>query len=49
MMVILGDKLEFYKALSKFGPITSDELALKTNTTERYVREWLSSQAAADF
>jgi 2-polyprenyl-3-methyl-5-hydroxy-6-metoxy-1,4-benzoquinol methylase len=49
MMVILGDKLGLYKALSKFGPMTSDDLALKTNTNERYVREWLASQAAADY
>lgn len=33
MMVILGDRLGFYKTLSKFGPMTSEELALKTNTS----------------
>lgn len=49
MMVILGYKLGFYEALTKFGPMASDELALKTNTTERYVREWLASEAAADY
>ncbi|WP_148687178.1 class I SAM-dependent methyltransferase [Candidatus Nitrosocosmicus hydrocola] len=49
MMVILGDRLGFYKALSKFGPMTSEELALNTDTSERYVREWLASQAAADY
>ena len=49
MMVILGDRLGLYKALSKFGPMTSEELALKTNTSERYIREWLASQAAANY
>ena len=49
MMVILGDRLGLYRALSKFGPMTSEELALKTNTSERYIREWLASQAAANY
>lgn len=49
MMVILGERLGLYKALSKFGPMTSEELALRTNTSERYIREWLASQAAADY
>ena len=31
------------------GPLTSAELAAKTQTTERYVREWLSAQAAGGF
>ena len=31
------------------GPMTSGELAAKTKTTERYVREWLSAQAAGGF
>jgi len=49
MMVILGDRLGLYKALSQFGPMTSEELAHNTNTAERYIREWLGSQAAAGY
>ena len=47
-MVVLGDKLGLYKALAK-RPMTSDELALDTGTDERYVREWLASQAASGY
>ncbi|ALI36104.1 bifunctional 3-demethylubiquinone-9 3-methyltransferase/ 2-octaprenyl-6-hydroxy phenol methylase [Candidatus Nitrosocosmicus oleophilus] len=49
MMIILGDRLGLYKALSRFGPMTSEELAHNTNTAERYIREWLASQAAAGY
>ena len=49
MMVILGDRLGLYRALSQFGPMTSEELAQRTNTAERYIREWLASQAAAGY
>jgi 2-polyprenyl-3-methyl-5-hydroxy-6-metoxy-1,4-benzoquinol methylase len=49
MMIILGDRLGLYKALSQFGSMTSDELAHNTNTAERYIREWLASQAAAGY
>jgi len=48
-LVIIGDKLGLYKALAGAGPMTSTELAQKTGTTERYVREWLSAQAAGGF
>ena len=47
-MVVLGDKLGLYKALAK-EPMTSAELAAVTGTDERYVREWLSSQAASGY
>jgi hypothetical protein len=47
-LVILGDKLGLFRALSQ-GAVTSAELAKKTGTHERYVREWLSSQAASGF
>jgi SAM-dependent methyltransferase len=45
-LIILGDKLGLYKAMAGAGPITSAELAAKTQTNERYVREWLAAQAA---
>jgi SAM-dependent methyltransferase len=47
-MVVIGEKLGLYKALAS-GPLTSGELASKTKTDERYVREWLASQAAGGY
>jgi len=47
-MVVIGEKLGLYKALAN-GPMTSAELAAKTNTDERYLREWLASQAAGGY
>ncbi len=46
-MIIVGDRLGLYQALSDGGPVTSRQLAELTDTRERYVREWLSQQAAA--
>lgn len=48
-LVIMGDKLGLYKAMAGVGPMNSAELAQKTGTTERYVREWLNAQAAGGF
>lgn len=47
-MVVIGEKLGLYKALATH-PMTSTELAAKTRTDERYVREWLASQAAGGY
>lgn len=47
-MVVIGDKLGLYKALAP-EPLTSKELSEKTKTDERYVREWLCSQAAGGY
>jgi len=47
-MVVIGEKLGLYKALSA-GPMSSNELAAKTKTDERYLREWLASQAAGGY
>jgi 2-polyprenyl-3-methyl-5-hydroxy-6-metoxy-1,4-benzoquinol methylase len=47
--VVTGDKLGLYKALADSGPLTSNELAQKTQTHERYIREWLANQAAAGY
>src|SRR3984893_1550064 len=47
-MVVIGEKLGLYKALAT-GPMTSAELAAKTKTDERYLREWLASQAAGGY
>ena len=48
-LIVIGDKLGLYKAMAGAGPMTSAELAAKTKTTERYVREWLAAQAAGGF
>jgi SAM-dependent methyltransferase len=47
-MVVIGEKLGLYKALAD-GPLSSSELAKKTGTDERYLREWLASQAAGGY
>ena len=48
-LVLLGDKLGLYRALAAKGALTSQLLARETGTHERYVREWLSAQAASGF
>ena len=48
-LIIIGDKVGLYRAMAGAGPMTPAELAAKTKTTERYVREWLSAQAAGGF
>jgi len=48
-LVGIGDKLGLYKALAGSGGLTPAALAQKTHTDERYVREWLSAQAAAGY
>ena len=47
-MVVIGERLGLYKALAG-QPMSSAELAAKTKTDERYVREWLASQAAGGY
>ncbi|HEY1297702.1 MAG TPA: class I SAM-dependent methyltransferase [Chloroflexota bacterium] len=47
-LVVVGDRLGLYRALSS-GPLTSAELAGATQTSERYVREWLNAQAAGGY
>ncbi len=49
VLALMGDKLGLYKALVNYGPMNSEELAKKTKTTERYVREWLINQAAGGY
>jgi SAM-dependent methyltransferase len=48
-LVMIGDKLGLYDALAEAGPVTSEELARRTGTHERYVREWLLNQAAGGY
>jgi 2-polyprenyl-3-methyl-5-hydroxy-6-metoxy-1,4-benzoquinol methylase len=48
-LVLIGEKHGLYKALAKEGPMTPAELAKRTETAERYVTEWLASQAAGGY
>lgn len=48
-MMVIGDRLGLYAALASCGPSTAAQLAAATGTAERYVREWLSQQAAVGF
>ena len=48
-LVVIGDKLGLYKAMAGAGPLTPAELAQRTTTSERYVRDWLVNQAASGY
>ncbi len=48
-LVRTGDSLGLYKTLHKDGPLTSNEMAQSTGLAERYLREWLSAQAASNY
>lgn len=48
-LVHVGDKLGLFKALFEGGPTDSAGLAKRTGTAERYIREWLSTQAASGY
>ena len=48
-LVVIGDKLGLFKAMAAAPPLTPAELATRTGTAERYVREWLNAQAAAGY
>src|SRR5216684_5686056 len=48
-LVYIGQKLGLYKTLAEAGPVTPAELAQRTNTNERYVREWLINQGAGGY
>jgi SAM-dependent methyltransferase len=48
-LVVMGDRLGLYRALAEAGPLTAAELAERTGTAERYVREWLGAQAAGGY
>ena len=48
-LVLIGDQLGLYRAMADGQPVSSAELASRTGTQERYVREWLAAQAASGF
>jgi SAM-dependent methyltransferase len=47
--VLIGDKLGLYRAMADGEPVTAEALAERTGTDPRYVREWLSAQAASGY
>lgn len=49
MLGYIGMKLGLYEALADSEGLTPAELASRTGTTERYVREWLINQACGDY
>jgi 2-polyprenyl-3-methyl-5-hydroxy-6-metoxy-1,4-benzoquinol methylase len=49
-LVVMGEGLGLYKAMAAAGrPLSSAELAQRTGTNERYIREWLCAQAAGGY
>jgi len=48
-LVVMGDRLGYYRALAEQGPLTPNSLAHLTNTAEPYAREWLAAQAAGGY
>jgi hypothetical protein len=49
LLTFIGDKLGLFKAMAGAGALTPEELAKKTGTHPRIIREWLAAQAAGDF
>lgn len=49
VLTAIGDELGLYDALADNGPLTAKDLASRTETAERYVREWANAQAASGF
>jgi 2-polyprenyl-3-methyl-5-hydroxy-6-metoxy-1,4-benzoquinol methylase len=45
--IYIGERLGLYRALVEGGPASSDDLAQRTGTNERYIREWLEHHAAS--
>jgi SAM-dependent methyltransferase len=48
-LVVIGDRLGLYRAMGDGSQLTADDLASRTGTDARYVREWLSNQAAGGY
>jgi SAM-dependent methyltransferase len=48
-LVLLGDRLGLFRAMQSGEPVTPEQLAQRTDTHERYVREWLAAQAASGY
>src|SRR5450432_867363 len=48
-LIVIGDKLGLYRAMGNGLPVTAAQLAARTGTAERYIREWLNANAAGHF
>ena len=48
-LIVIGDKLGLYRAMADGKPVTPADLAARTGTAERYVREWLNANAAGNY
>jgi SAM-dependent methyltransferase len=48
-LVVIGDRLGLYRAMRDGEPVSAEQLAERTGTDPRYVREWLSNQAAGGY
>ena len=48
-LVVIGDRLGLYRAMADGEPVSAEQLAERTGTDPRYVREWLSNQAAGGY
>lgn len=49
-LIVIGEQLGLYKAMATPGErVTPAELATRTGTNERYVREWLNANAASGY
>ncbi|MDX6726712.1 MAG: hypothetical protein QOK49_1517 [Baekduia sp.] len=48
-LVVMGDRLGLYKAMADAHAVTAAELAERTGTNERQVREWCNAQAAGGY
>jgi 2-polyprenyl-3-methyl-5-hydroxy-6-metoxy-1,4-benzoquinol methylase len=49
VLILIGDKLGLYRAMGDGKPVTPSELAARTGTAERYIREWLNANAAGNY
>jgi 2-polyprenyl-3-methyl-5-hydroxy-6-metoxy-1,4-benzoquinol methylase len=49
LLSFMGDQTGVYRTLRDIGPCTTTELATLSKVDERYLREWLSAQAAAGY
>ena len=48
-LVVTGDKLGLFRTLHEIGPTTPADLAKRSETHERYIREWLATMAAGGY
>lgn len=48
-LIVIGDRLGLYRAMGDCAPVSAAELARRTGTNERYVREWLNANAAGKY